>query len=83
MNGGTQDVLKLPAVLDLGAAEGFLVTIRQRAKRATMRLDASEVETLTLACIQIILAAAIKRSRIVCVDRLSEEFASAFADLGA
>ena len=46
-----------------------------------MRLDASEVETLTLPCIQIILAA-IRTYDQVTIEVPSTGFASAFADLG-
>ena len=50
--------LKLPAALDLAAAAGLLDTLRGRlATEPRLRLDASEVETLTLPCIQILLAA--------------------------
>ena len=58
MNATAQDTMRLPGALDLAAAEGFLETIRQRLDRdQTLCLDASDVETLTLPCIQIILAA--------------------------
>ena len=43
--------IKLPAVLDLTAAEGFLTTLRKSLQdEGTLRLDASGVETLTLPC---------------------------------
>jgi two-component system chemotaxis response regulator CheY len=44
------------------------------------RLDASDVEVLTLPCIQILLAA--KRDAKVWIDQPSEAFVIAFADLG-
>jgi two-component system chemotaxis response regulator CheY len=81
MNGATAEVLKLDAVLDLGAAEGFLKTMQQRAQAAPATcIDASAVEALTLPCIQIILAAAKSGHQIAVVDP-SEAFSSAFADL--
>ena len=56
--------LKLPAVLDLTAAEGFLTTLRQCLQgEGALRLDASGVETLTLPCVQILLAASGTTSR--------------------
>ena len=80
MNGGTQDVLRLPAVLDLAAAEGFLGTVCQRVEAGqALCLDACEVETLTLPCIQIILAAS--ASHKVSIVNPSAAFASAFHDL--
>jgi two-component system chemotaxis response regulator CheY len=80
MIGGAQDVLRLPGALDLAAAEGFLETIRQQLKLdRTLCLDASEVETLTLPCIQIILAAVTAYE--VSIVNPSAAFASAFHDL--
>jgi CheY-like chemotaxis protein/anti-anti-sigma regulatory factor len=80
MNGAAQDVLRLPGALDLAAAEGFLETIRQHLKLdRALCLDASEVETLTLPCIQIILAAV--TSYEVSIVNPSDAFASAFRDL--
>jgi hypothetical protein len=75
-------VLKLKPVLDFGAAEEFLVTMRQQLETADeFRLDASAVRTLTTPCIQIILAA-VKSSSGLSVITPSEEFTGAFADLG-
>jgi len=80
MNGAAQDVLRLPGALDLAAAEGFLETIRQHLKLdRALCLDASEVETLTLPCIQIILAAVTAYE--VSIVNPSAAFASAFHDL--
>jgi two-component system chemotaxis response regulator CheY len=76
------ETVKLPAVLDLAAAEGLLTTFHQRlAAGQPLRLDASEVETLTLPCVQIILAA-IRTYDQVTIEIPSVGFASAFADLG-
>jgi two-component system, chemotaxis family, chemotaxis protein CheY len=73
--------LKLPTVLDLAAAEKFLDTMcRQVSAQTQMHIDASEVETLTLPCIQIILAA--MQSGQVSVQNPSSAFVSAFEDLG-
>jgi two-component system chemotaxis response regulator CheY len=73
--------LKLPKVLDLAAAERFLDTMcRQMPAQAQMHIDASEVETLTLPCIQIILAA--MQGGQVSIQNPSPAFVSAFEDLG-
>src|SRR5215470_14637197 len=72
--------MTLPAVLDLAAAEGFHATLLKLTEANPMlRLDASGVETLTLPCIQIILAAS--RNYDVSIDSASEAFVSAFEDL--
>src|ERR1700741_208704 len=74
--------LKLPAVLDLNAAEDFLATLRQHLQgEGSLRLDASAVETLTLPCIQI-LVAAMRDYGQISIERPSNEFANAFHDLG-
>jgi two-component system chemotaxis response regulator CheY len=76
------ETVRLPAVLDLAAAESLLTMFHQRlAAGQPLRLDASEVETLTLPCIQIILAA-IRTYDQVTIEIPSTGFASAFADLG-
>lgn len=81
MNGATAEVLKLDAVLDMGAAEGFLKTMQGRVQSAAATcLDASAVDTLTLPCIQVILAAAKSGHQIAVIDP-SEAFTSAFIDL--
>jgi two-component system, chemotaxis family, chemotaxis protein CheY len=73
--------LKLPVVLDLAAAERFLDTIcRQMPAQAQMHIDASDVETLTLPCIQIILAAL--QGGQVSIENPSPAFVAAFEDLG-
>lgn len=74
--------LKLPAVLDLAAAEGFLDSMRGRLLAGSrLQIDASGVETLTLPCIQIILAA-LRSQALVSIERPSDGFVSAFRDLG-
>jgi two-component system, chemotaxis family, chemotaxis protein CheY len=73
--------LKLPTVLDLAAAERFLDTIcRQMPTEGQMQMDASDVETLTLPCIQILLAAL--QGGQVSIHAPSRAFVSAFEDLG-
>jgi two-component system chemotaxis response regulator CheY len=75
-------LLKLPAVLDLAAAEEFIATLRQHLQgQGGLRLDASAVETLTLPCIQILLAAMRDHDQIS-IEQPSIEFSSAFQDLG-
>ena len=74
--------LKLPAVLDLAAAEGLLETMRGRVLAGSpLHIDASGVETLTLPCIQIILAALASDGQ-VSIGNPSAAFAGAFRDLG-
>ncbi len=73
--------LKLPTVLDLAAAERFLDMMCQHVTaQAQLRIDASEVETLTVPCIQIILAA--MQTGQVSIESPSRAFVSAFEDLG-
>jgi hypothetical protein len=73
---------KLPPVLDLSAAEEFLGTLRQHLQgEGSLRLDASAVETLTLPCIQILVAAMRDHGQIS-IEQPSTEFADAFRDLG-
>lgn len=74
--------LKLPTVLDLAAAAALLDTMHHRLQaQAPLRMDASNVETLTLPCVQVILAAMRGYDRIT-IERPSEAFLSAFEDLG-
>jgi two-component system chemotaxis response regulator CheY len=81
MNSSTAESLKLDAVLDLAAAEGFLATMRQRMQSAPgICIDASAVVMLTLPCIQIILSAH-KSGHKIAVVNPSEAFAAAFVDL--
>jgi two-component system chemotaxis response regulator CheY len=73
--------LKLPPVLDIAAAEGLLdIMCRQMPVEGEMRIDASDVTTLTLACIQILLAAL--RGGQVSIQNPSPAFIGAFEDLG-
>lgn len=73
---------KLPAVLDLNAAEDFLAALRQHLQgEGALRLDASAVETLTLPCVQILVAAMRDHGQIT-IEQASTEFSNAFRDLG-
>jgi len=75
-------LLKLPMALDLAAADGFLDDIRCRLQaEPRLRIDASEVETLTLPCIQILLAAHRSCTQMA-IEHPSAAFVSAFEDLG-
>jgi len=76
------DQVKLPASLDHAAAEGLLELLRTRLQSGgDISLDASAVETLTLPCIQIILAA-LRTHVSTIVVQPSAAFVSAFNDLG-
>jgi two-component system chemotaxis response regulator CheY len=83
MDGDMADLpLLLAPTLDVGAAKELLDAIRQRANGgAPLRVDASAVATLTLPCMQIMLAAARSHGQIA-VKNPSNEFISAFEDLG-
>jgi two-component system, chemotaxis family, chemotaxis protein CheY len=73
--------LKLPEILDLAAAEGFLSMMQKRLQGGDpLRLDASAVEALTYPCIQIILAA-MRTYDGVSIENPSVAFVSAFEDL--
>lgn len=82
---GAQDDIafyKLPAVLDLGAAGAFLETMRQTVQAAPkLRLDAADVDMLTVPCVQIIMAALAGQTEVT-IQRPSQAFLDAFADLG-
>ena len=73
--------MELPKVLDLAAAITLHEAIMREVQTARgVRLDASDVEVLTLPCLQILLAA--KRDAKVWIERPSDGFIQAFADLG-
>jgi two-component system chemotaxis response regulator CheY len=75
------ELLVLPPVLDTSAAVELLANLRQRLAAApSLRIDASGVETITLACMQVVLAA-LKSGPGVRVEQPSAAFASAFEDL--
>jgi two-component system chemotaxis response regulator CheY len=72
----------LPEILDLAACEIFLEQIKLRvAGDGPLQLDASQVRTLTLPCVQIIVAA-IRSGETVVVKDPSEAFVAAFEDFG-
>ena len=74
--------LRLPMALDFAAAEGFLNTIRDWVRaQSHLHLDASQVATLTLPCIQVLLAAR-QSCEQMRIERPSAEFVSAYPDLG-
>jgi two-component system, chemotaxis family, chemotaxis protein CheY len=74
--------LKLPATLDLAAAEDFLATMRMRVVgELAVELDASGVEVITLPCAQIIVSAANTHNHLS-IKRPSKAFAKALGDLG-
>ena len=83
MNGDVDNTpMRLPKILDLAAAEGFLASMRQRLSDERPHcIDASAVEVLTLPCIQIILAAKESQGNIS-IENPSIAFAVAFEDLG-
>jgi len=75
------DAVQLPAALDLAAAEGLLALLRERLKPGQpLRLDASTVETLTTACAQILLSAAINGHDFA-IENPSANFTGALEDL--
>ena len=79
---GAATTVMLPEILDLGAAESLLDAVRQRmSEQGSLHLDASAVRTLTVPCIQIMLAATAGGGEIS-VENPSEAFTSAFADIG-
>lgn len=82
MQTATAERLILPPVLDISAAADLLANLRQRLAAApSLRIDASGVETVTLACVQIVLAA-LKSGPGVRVEQPSAAFVGAFEDLG-
>jgi two-component system chemotaxis response regulator CheY len=83
MNGDADNApMMLPEILDLAAAESFLESMRQRVSDdRPFCIDASAVETLTLPCVQIILAARSCHGGIS-IENPSIAFTTAFEDLG-
>lgn len=77
-----EPTILLPAVVDLAAANTLLATLRERlAVGRACRLDASQVETLMLPGIQVVLAATRSSEKVEVVDP-SVWFCSAFQDAG-
>jgi two-component system chemotaxis response regulator CheY len=80
-NAGNAPML-LPEILDLAASEIFLEQVKLRvAGDGPLRLDASQVRTLTLPCVQIIIAA-IRSGETVAIKDPSEALVAAFEDFG-
>ncbi len=77
-----EPTITLPAVVDLAAANTLLATLRERlAAGRACRLDASQVETLMLPGIQVLLAATRSSEKVEVVDP-SASFCGAFQDAG-
>jgi len=75
-------LIRLPSTLDFAAAEGVLERLREAVQSAPqVRLDAADVTTLTLPCAQIIMAALSSQAEVT-IQRPSQEFLDAIADLG-
>jgi two-component system chemotaxis response regulator CheY len=82
MGNAEQNVVMLPSALDQAAAESFLELMRQRVSGdAPLALDASEVETLTLPCTQIVLAA-LRAGESIKIRNPSAAFVATFEDFG-
>lgn len=82
MGNAEQNVVMLPPNLDQAAAESFLELMRQRVVGdAPVALDASEVETLTLPCTQIVLAA-LRGGESIKIRNPSAAFVATFEDFG-
>lgn len=80
MQTATAERLILPPVLDTSAAVDLLANLRQRLAAApSLRIDASGVETITLACVQVVLAAL--KNPGVRIEQPSAAFVGAFDDL--
>jgi two-component system chemotaxis response regulator CheY len=76
------DISRLPAAIDTTAADAFLGFMRQHASASRpVRFDASGVEILTVAGVQVILAVARDHGPITVVNP-SEAFLIAFGELG-
>jgi len=72
----------LPATLDLPAAEEMLAHLRTRIQSGSLvSFDASAVESVTLAAIQVLLSAVASNMRLR-IERASPAFVGAFDDLG-
>jgi two-component system, chemotaxis family, chemotaxis protein CheY len=77
-----EPTIMLPAMVDLAAANTLLATLRERlAAGRACRLDASQVETLMLPGIQVVLAATRSSEKVEVVDP-SASFCGAFQDAG-
>jgi len=78
----TGEAMKLPAILDLAGAEQMAAGLRPAfEQRRRMSIDASGVEAVTLAGMQVLLAAA-KNPELFAFENPSEPFTGAFSDCG-
>ena len=72
----------LPETLDIAASEAFLEQVRKGVVGdAPLRLDASAVKTLTLPCVQIVMAA-LRSGDAIKIKDPSAAFAAAFEEFG-
>jgi two-component system chemotaxis response regulator CheY len=77
-----EPTIMLPAVVDLAAANTLLATLRERLSAGhACRLDASQVETLMLPGIQVVMAATRSSEKVEVVEP-SASFCAAFQDAG-
>ncbi len=83
MNGTVEiSTLQLPETLDIAASEAFLEQVRKAVVGdAPLFLDASNVKTLTLPCVQVVMAA-IRSGDAIKIKNPSAAFAAAFEDFG-
>jgi two-component system chemotaxis response regulator CheY len=83
MNGTVEiSTLQLPETLDIAASEAFLEQVRKAVVGdAPLYLDASNVKTLTLPCVQVVMAA-IRSGDAIKIKNPSAAFAAAFEDFG-
>lgn len=83
MNGSVEiATMLLPETLEIAGSEAFLEQVRKSvAGDHSLRLDASAVKSLTLPCVQIVLAA-IQSGDSIKIKDPSAAFAAAFEDLG-
>lgn len=82
----TGKTIPLPSVLNLGVAESLREQFVEHSTQQTnLIIDASEVETITTPCIQVLLAASHAMDETggrFSVTAASESFETAFQDLG-
>ncbi len=73
--------MKLPPALDTAATPALLATVRETAPNGAIQFDASGVETVALACAQVVMTA-LKHGDAKSIFKPSEAFSQAFDDLG-
>ncbi len=77
--------MKLPAVLDLGAAEAFCQSLRDALVLEGLDLDGSAVERVTTPCLQLLLSASMSAAAQGVAFRInapSPALCAAIAELG-